>query len=94
MMIPSLGRGLRHYAGASFRRWIGHVPNLSLLLQAFLVGMIYRIVLAFGLMVVLSALGIDMSPVFALIGGATFILVFAFQDTLGNLASGLMIMVD
>ncbi len=77
-----------------FRRWIGRVPNLSLLLQAFIVAAIYWVVLAFGLMVVLSALGVDISPVFALIGGASFILAFAFQDTLGNLASGLMIMVN
>ncbi|MEM9763955.1 MAG: hypothetical protein AAF968_15855, partial [Pseudomonadota bacterium] len=56
------------------RRWIGHVPHLSKLLQAFLVGVIYWLVLAFGLMVVLSGLGIDISPVFALIGGASFIL--------------------
>mgnify|MGYP005848363465 CR=1 FL=1 len=76
------------------RRWIGRVPNLSKLLQAFLVAMVYWIVLAFGLMVVLSMLGIDISPVFALIGGAAFILAFAFQDTLGNLASGLMIMIN
>jgi small conductance mechanosensitive channel len=76
------------------RRWIGHVPNLSKLLQAFLVTLVYWVVLAIGLMVVLSALGIDISPVFALIGGASFIMAFAFQDTLGNLASGLMIMVN
>ncbi|MDW4498840.1 mechanosensitive ion channel [Sulfitobacter sp. D35] len=78
--------------GAS--RWIGRVPNLSKLLQAFLVTIIYWIVLAIGLMVVLSMLGIDISPVFALIGGASFIMAFAFQDTLGNLASGLMIMIN
>ncbi|MEM1277915.1 MAG: mechanosensitive ion channel family protein [Pseudomonadota bacterium] len=76
------------------RKWIGRVPNLSKLLQAFLVTFFYWIVLAVGLMVVLSALGIDISPVFALIGGASFILAFAFQDTLGNLASGLMIMIN
>lgn len=76
------------------RRWIGHVPNLSMLLQAFLVTVIYWIVLTMGLMIVLSALGIDISPIFALIGGASFILGFAFQDTLGNLASGLMIMIN
>lgn len=75
-------------------RWVSKVPNLSKLLQAFLVAFIYWIVFAVGLMVVLSALGIDISPVFALIGGASFILAFAFQDTLGNLASGLMIMVN
>ena len=76
------------------RRWLAHVPNLSMLLQAFLVTVIYWIVLTMGLMIVLSALGIDISPIFALIGGASFILGFAFQDTLGNLASGLMIMIN
>jgi small conductance mechanosensitive channel len=76
------------------RRWVGHIPNLSKLLQAFLVTLVYWLVLAIGLMVVLSGLGIDVSPVFALIGGASFIMAFAFQDTLGNLASGLMIMVN
>ncbi|XDA97303.1 mechanosensitive ion channel family protein [Sulfitobacter sp. LCG007] len=78
--------------GAS--RGISRVPNLSKLLQAFLVAAIYWVVLAIGLMVVLSMLGIDVSPVFALIGGASFIMAFAFQDTLGNLASGLMIMIN
>jgi small conductance mechanosensitive channel len=67
---------------------------LSKLLQAFLVTVIYWLVITIGLMIVLSALGIDISPAFALIGGASFILAFAFQDTLGNLASGLMIMVN
>ena len=49
------------------RRHIARVPNLSKLLQAFIVGVIYWLVLAFGLMVVLSGLGIDISPVFALV---------------------------
>jgi len=76
------------------QRWIGHVPNLSKLLQAFLIAAIYWIVLSIGLMVVLSALGVDITPLFALIGGASFITAFALQDTLGNLASGLMIMIN
>lgn len=76
------------------RRAFGRVPNLSKLLQAFLVGVVYWLVLSIGLMVVLSALGVDISPVFALIGGASFILAFALQDTLGNLAAGLMIMLN
>jgi small conductance mechanosensitive channel len=79
------------------RRFIGHavmrIPNISKLLQAFLVMTVYWLVLAIGLMVVLSALGVDVSPVFALIGGASFILAFAMQSTLGNLAAGLMIMI-
>ncbi len=75
------------------RRWIGHVPNISSLLQAFVIGIVYWLVLAFGLMIVLSALGVDITPLFALIGGASIIAAFAMQDTLSNLASGLLIMI-
>jgi small conductance mechanosensitive channel len=76
------------------RRWIGRVPNISKLLQSFLVGAIYWLVLTAGLLFVLAALGVNVTPLFAMIGGASFILAFAFQDTLGNLASGLMIMIN
>jgi small conductance mechanosensitive channel len=76
------------------RRWVEHVPNLSKLLQAFIVVLIYWLTIAFGLMIVLSALGIDITPAFALIGGASFIMAFALQDTLCNLAAGLMIMIN
>lgn len=74
------------------RRGFGRVRNLSKLLQAFLSLVVYWITMAFGLMIVLSMLGIDITPVFALVGGLSFIVAFAFQDTLGNLAAGLMIM--
>lgn len=76
------------------RRWIGRVPNISKLLQSFLVGAVYWLVLTVGLLFVLAALGVNVTPVFAMIGGASFILAFAFQDTLGDLASGLMIMIN
>lgn len=90
LLLLMVARLVRRFA----RRWIERLPNLSKLLQSFFVAVIYWIVLAIGLMVVLSALGVDVSPVFALIGGASFILAFALQDTLGNLASGLMIMIN
>jgi len=76
------------------RRALGRVPNLSKLLQGFILTIVYWLTIAFGLMIVLSALGIDITPVFALIGGASFIMAFAMQDTLGNLAAGLMIMLN
>jgi small conductance mechanosensitive channel len=76
------------------RRWFGKVPNLSRLLQGFLSMVVYWIVLSIGLMIVLSAVGVDISPVFALFGGAAFIFAFALQDTLGNLAAGVMIMLN
>jgi small conductance mechanosensitive channel len=45
-------------------------------------------------MIVLAALGVNITPLFALVGGASFIAAFALQDTLGNLAAGLMIMIN
>lgn len=80
------------------RRWAKRVferlPNLSRLLQGFLAMSVYWITLAIGLMVVLAALGVNVTPLFALVGGASFIIAFALQDTLGNLAAGLMIMIN
>jgi small conductance mechanosensitive channel len=83
-----LARIIRGVAG----REIQGIPNISQLLQAFFIGVAYWLTIVIGLMVVCTALGIDVSPVFALLGGAAFVLAFALQDTLGNLASGLMIM--
>jgi small conductance mechanosensitive channel len=76
------------------RRAFGRVQNLSKLLSGFLVMAVYWITIAFGLMIVLAALGVDITPLFALVGGASFIIAFALQETLGNLAAGLMIMIN
>ena len=75
-------------------RWFRRIPNMSKLLEAFLVGFVYWLVVVIGLLLVLAAIGVNVTPLFAMIGGASFILAFAFQDTLGNLASGLMIMIN
>lgn len=75
-------------------RGVRRIPNISNLLKSFILVAIYWVTIAVGLMVVLSALGVDISPIFALFGGAAFILAFALQDTLGNLAAGLMIMIN
>lgn len=74
--------------------WLTSLSNLSRLLVNFLSGVAFWIVMTIGLAIALSMLGMDVGPIFALIGGASFILAFAFQDALGNLASGLMIMIN
>jgi small conductance mechanosensitive channel len=76
------------------RRGIRRISNLSVLLQDFLLKVIYWLTFAIGLMIVLSILGINIAPLFAVVGGASFILAFAMQETLGNLAAGLMIMIN
>ncbi|MBW0146196.1 mechanosensitive ion channel family protein [Marinobacter arenosus] len=85
---------LARTAGGAARKWIGRVPTISKLLERFLVGVVFWLVLTIGILVVLASLGVRIAPLFAMIGGASFILAFALQDTLGNLASGIMIMVN
>lgn len=85
-----LARLVRRWARRTFER----VPNLSQLLRGFLAMVIYWLTIAIGLMVVLAALGVNITPFFALVGGASFIIAFAMQDTLSNLAAGLMIMIN
>ena len=46
------------------------------------------------LVVVLGKLGVDIGPIIAGLGVTGFILGFAFQESLGNLASGLMIAIN
>jgi small conductance mechanosensitive channel len=75
-------------------RVFSRVPSLSKLLSGFLVMVVYWLTITFGLMIVLAALGVNITPLFALLGGASFIIAFAMQETLGNLAAGLMIMIN
>lgn len=86
--LLAAARIVRGLAGRGVRR----IPNISRLLRNFLLVVIYWFTVAIGLMIVLSALGVDVTPLFAVLGGASFILAFALQETLGNLAAGLMIM--
>ncbi|WP_164931325.1 mechanosensitive ion channel family protein [Erythrobacter sp. HKB08] len=74
--------------------WVGRFTRISKLLQAFIVGAFFWLFILAGIIIVLASIDVDITPLFALIGGASFILAFAFQDTLGNLASGLMIMIN
>jgi len=79
---------------AFVRRRIGRVRKASKLLRAFLVGVVYWVVLFIGLILVLATLGVDSTALLALFGGASVIIGLALQDTLGNFANGLMIMVN
>ncbi|MEE4271520.1 MAG: mechanosensitive ion channel family protein, partial [Thermoanaerobaculales bacterium] len=85
-----VARIVRSWARRAFNR----VQDVSKLLSGFLAMIVYWLTIAVGLMIVLAALGVDITPLFALVGGASFIIAFALQETLGNLAAGLMIMIN
>jgi len=64
----------------------------SRLLNTFIVNIVHKVVMALGVLMALSVLGVNMGPVLAVIGAAGFVVAFALQSTLSNFASGLMIM--
>ncbi|MCU0797073.1 MAG: mechanosensitive ion channel [Akkermansiaceae bacterium] len=74
-------------------RAIERGPRLSGLLKRFINLTIRRIVLVVGLIVALGTIGVNVGAALALIGGGAFIIGFALQETLGNLASGLMLLI-
>lgn len=66
--------------------------GFSKLLQDTSVSLASTIVMFLGLLVALTQVGVDPGPVLAGLGLAGFIVGFALQDTLGNFASGAMIL--
>ncbi len=66
--------------------------NLSQLARRMIVTTVSNLVMLFGILVALSQLGISLGPLLAGLGVAGFIVGFALQDTLGNFAAGMMIL--
>ncbi len=75
------------------QRGLERVPTISRMLKRFVATAVYWAVFGLGILVVLALFGVNVTPLFAVFGGLSFILGFALQETLGNLASGLMIMI-
>jgi small conductance mechanosensitive channel len=75
------------------RRWLEKIPKMSRLLKRFVLVIVYWLTLVTGTMLVLGLAGYNITALFAVFGGLSFILGFALQDTLSNLASGLMMMI-
>jgi len=76
------------------RRRLSRTTNTSALSRNFFASSAYWMTLVISFLVVLSLLGIRVSPLLAVFGGISFILGFALQDTIGNAVSGLMIMIN
>ncbi|MGB3192275.1 MAG: mechanosensitive ion channel domain-containing protein [Limnoraphis sp.] len=67
--------------------------NTSDIFRQFIVMLVQRGGIFAGCMIGLTALEVSLGPILALVGGASFVLAFALQSNLANLASGLMLMV-
>ena len=53
----------------------------------------FRAVMVVGLIVALGTVGINVAALLTVIGGASFIIAFALQDTLSNFAAGIMLLI-
>ncbi len=67
--------------------------KLHQLMEGMLVSLSFGVVLTIGFIIALSTIGISLVPMLAGLGVAGIIVGFALQDTLGNFASGWMILI-
>ncbi|NRB37782.1 MAG: mechanosensitive ion channel [Pseudomonadales bacterium] len=65
----------------------------SYLMKHMMLVIISRSIIGIGFLVALSQLGVSLLPVLTGLGIAGFVIGFALQDTLGNFASGMMILI-
>ena len=74
------------------KRAMLRVKGQSHLLAGFMTKFVKQLLMIIGFIVALAALEIDITPLLAAIGAAGFVVGFALKDTLGNFASGLLIL--
>jgi small conductance mechanosensitive channel len=84
--------GLGRLSGKMMSRMVARA-RLSDLMRDFAVTGANRTVVAIGVLMALSALEVNVGPVLAVLGAAGFVVAFALQSTLGNFASGIMILI-
>ena len=75
----------------STRKALQKSGRVNALLETFICSVVNKVGWVLLLMVVVQRLGINIAPLIAGLGVTGFILGFAFQESLGNLAAGMMI---
>lgn len=83
---------LSRLVGRGAKKLFAKAKNTSQLLEQFMVVSVQRLVIAIGVLVALTTLEINVGPLLAVIGAAGFVVAFALQDSLGNFASGILIL--
>ncbi len=74
------------------KKVLSFTENSSQILDNFFINSVRRITMVVGILVALSAIGVSVAPIMAIIGATGFVVAFALQGTLSNFASGIMIM--
>jgi small conductance mechanosensitive channel len=84
---------ISHIISLIVNRSLKQFANVSDIFRRLIVLLIQRGGIVLGFFLALTAFEVSLGPVLALVGGTSFILAFALQNNLANLASGLMLMV-
>jgi small conductance mechanosensitive channel len=79
-------------ASKAARKITAAQKNLTQLLKRFINKLTKRTILFIGILVALASIGFNVAALLTVIGGGAFIIGFALQDTLGNFASGMMLL--
>jgi small conductance mechanosensitive channel len=77
----------------ALEKLLARTRQASRLLGDFMVTTVRRLILAVGVIVGLAAMEVNIGPLLAVIGAAGFVIAFALQNSLGNFASGILILV-
>ena len=83
---------LSKIVAALVHRGLKATSRTSALLEHFLVGTVRWLIMIVGVVTALAALEVSIGPMIAVVGAAGFVIAFALQDSLSNVASGLMIL--
>jgi small conductance mechanosensitive channel len=75
-------------------RVLHNADRVSEILEKFTVDTLAKVLWILVLLVGISSFGVDVGPLIAGLGVTGFILGFAFQESLGNLAAGLMLLLN
>ena len=93
ILIMLVAMFLSRLVSRALKKVIARSRHTSKLLGDFLVVTVRRLIIAIGILIGLAALEVNVGPLLAVIGAAGFVIAFALQNSLGNFASGILIMV-
>lgn len=93
IIIFSVSIAIANLVGRLFRNYV-QTSNLPLPTTGLVYGIIKGAILAIGFLVILSVLGISITPLVTALGVGGLAVALALQDTLGNLFSGIHILLE
>lgn len=91
LVILLVGKLLINWASCALRASLKRAKNVSELMENFTVNVMAKLLWILVILVAVSRFGVEIGPFVAGLGVTGFILGFAFQEALGNLAAGVMI---